>query len=44
LFWGNPPKPPQTIISEPVHTAVWLNRALGPVSMLVATQLLLTGS
>src|SRR5689334_4027247 len=35
--------PPQTIISLPVHTAVWLARAVGPLMMLMAVQLLVLG-
>ena len=37
------PKPPQTIISFPVQTAVRLNRAEGAFVELVALQLLVVG-
>jgi hypothetical protein len=33
------PKPPQIIISLPLHTAVWLRRAAGAFVVLVAVQL-----
>jgi len=35
--------PPQTIISLPVHTAVWSNRAVGALSVVVAVQLSVLG-
>jgi hypothetical protein len=35
--------PPQTIISLPVHTAVWLDRALGALVVLAAVQLSVLG-
>jgi len=35
--------PPQTIISVPVHTAVWLNRGEGALVVLVAVQLSVLG-
>ena len=35
--------PPQTIISLPVHTAVWEKRAAGALVVLVAVQLLVPG-
>ena len=37
------PNPPQTIISLPVHTAVWLPRASGALVVLVAVQLSVPG-
>jgi len=37
------PAPPQTIIWQPVHTAVWYHRAAGAPVVLVAVQLLVTG-
>src|SRR5438128_2246522 len=36
--------PPQTIISLPVHTAVWANLPEGALVVLVAVQLLMLGS
>src|SRR3954452_12168452 len=36
--------PPQTIISVPVHTAVWFARALGPLELFVNVQVSVTGS
>jgi hypothetical protein len=36
--------PPHTIISLPVHTAVWLYRAEGALVVLVAIQLSVLGS
>ena len=38
-----PARPPQTIISVPVHTAVCLYRAVGTFVMLVAVQLSVLG-
>jgi hypothetical protein len=35
--------PPQTIISLPVHTAIWLARASGAFVVLVAVQLSVLG-
>ena len=35
--------PPHTIISLPVHTAVWADRALGALVVLVAVQLSVLG-
>jgi hypothetical protein len=35
--------PPQTIISLPVHTAVWTTRLEGAFTVLVATQVSVTG-
>ena len=37
------PTPPQTIISLPVHTAVWISRASGALVVLVGIQLLVLG-
>jgi len=39
-----PLNPPQTIISLPVHTAVWEARAEGALVVLVAVQLSVLGS
>jgi hypothetical protein len=39
-----PVVPPQAIISLPVHTAVWEKRAAGALAVLVAVQLLVSGS
>ena len=42
----NPPKPlepPQTIISLPVHTAVWKSRPVGALIVVVAVQLSVLG-
>ena len=36
-------QPPQTIISLPVHTAVWRHRAEGALVVLVAVQLSVLG-
>ena len=41
---GNPPLPPQTIISLSVHTAVCWYRAEGTLIKLVAVQLSVLGS
>ena len=42
---SNPPGvPPQAIISLPVHTAVWEERAAGALVVLVAVQLSVPGS
>jgi hypothetical protein len=38
-----PVNPPQTIISLPVHTAVWWSRLAGALVMLVAVQLSVIG-
>jgi hypothetical protein len=38
-----PSNPPQTIISLPVHTAVWPVRASGALVVLVAVQLSVLG-
>src|SRR4029079_8013533 len=38
------PSPPQTIISLPVHTAVWAPRGVGALFVLVAIQLSVLGS
>jgi hypothetical protein len=40
---GRGPCPPQTIISVPVHTAVWPDRAAGAFVVLVAVQLSVLG-
>ena len=40
---GSPKPPPQTIISLPVHTAVWPLRASGAFVVLVGVQLLAIG-
>lgn len=37
------PRPPQIIISFPVHTAVWLYRAMGAFVVLVAVQVSVAG-
>src|SRR6476646_5428334 len=37
------PNPPQTIISAPVHTAVWKFRASGALVVLVAVQVSVLG-
>jgi hypothetical protein len=39
-----PSYPPQTIIVEPVHTAVWYRRAAGAVVVDVAFHVRATGS
>src|SRR5712675_1288988 len=44
VFKFVPPNPPQTIISLPVHTAVWPPRAVGALVVLVAVQLSVLGS
>jgi hypothetical protein len=41
--FGNPIVPPQTIISLPVHTAVWDHRAAGAFVMLVGSQVSMPG-
>ena len=38
LVTPDAPNPPQTIISPPFHTAVWLVRPLGALLVLVAIQ------
>ena len=40
---GKETNPPQTIISRPVHTAVWPNRGAGALAVLVAVQLSVLG-
>jgi len=40
---GNETPPPQTIISSPVHTAVWPPRPAGALTTLVVTQLSVPG-
>src|SRR4051812_50111340 len=39
-----PPAPPQAIISLPVHTAMWEERAAGALVVLVAVQVSVPGS
>jgi hypothetical protein len=39
-----PFRPPQTVISLPVHTAVWRYRAAGALLMLVAVHVSVLGS
>jgi hypothetical protein len=44
VFKNNPNSfPPQTIISLPVHTAVWPDLAVGASAVLVATQMSVAG-
>jgi hypothetical protein len=43
VFKSPGPNPPQTIISLPVHTAVWKSRANGASVVLVAVQLFVAG-
>jgi hypothetical protein len=40
---GKAADPPQTIISPPVHTAVWSTRPVGALVVLVAVQLSVLG-
>jgi hypothetical protein len=43
VFKAPPPSPPQTIISLPLHTAVWYCRSAGALVVLVAVQLSVMG-
>src|SRR4029453_17092114 len=43
VFKKLPSNPPQTIISVPIHTAVWSSRASGALGVLVALQLSVLG-
>lgn len=39
-----PPDPPQTIISVPVHTAVWPDRSLGALVVVIGVHVSVAGS